>query len=76
MIIRFCKSKLYAVGREANKSVVSVKGHRTDDGWFDTEHVMENQGSGIILADTNGRYLIATERKLIAEANQIEVSFL
>lgn len=36
---------------------------------------MENQGSGIILADTNGRYLIATERKLIAEANQIEVSF-
>ena len=66
------QNKLYAVGREANKSVVSVKGIGQTT---DTEHVMENQGSGIILADTNGRYLIATERKLIAEANQIEVSF-
>ena len=69
------QNKLYAVGREANKSVVSVKGIGQTTDWFDTEHVMENQGSGIILADTNGRYLIATERKLIAEANQIEVSF-
>ena len=69
------QNKLYAVGREANKSVVSVKGIGQTTDWFDTEHVMENQGSGIILADTNGRYLIATERKLIAEANQIEISF-
>ena len=60
------QNKLYAVGREANKSVVSVKGIGQTTDWFDTEHVMENQGSGIILADTNGRYLIATERKLIA----------
>ena len=66
------QNKLYAVGREANKSVVSVKGIGQTTDWFDTEHVMENQGSGIILADTNGRYLIATERKLIAEAKKYE----
>ena len=66
------QNKLYAVGREANKSVVSVKGIGQTTDWFDTEHVMENQGSAIILADTNGRCLIATERKLIAEAKKYE----
>ena len=69
------QNKLYAIGRAANKSVVSVKaiGETTD--WFEDSYQTESQGTGIIVADTGSNYLILTEKKVIADADQVDVTF-
>ena len=69
------QNKLYGVGKEANKSVVSVIGVKKAKDWFDSDYETQGQGAGIIIADANQKFLIVTEKKLIADANQIEVSF-
>jgi len=69
------QNKLYAIGRAANKSVVSVKaiGETTD--WFEDAYQTESQGTGIIVADTSDTYLVLTEKKVIADASQVDVTF-
>ncbi|MFR5702421.1 MAG: hypothetical protein ACLUD0_11490 [Eubacterium ramulus] len=43
------QNKLYAIGREANKSVVAVQGIGEATDWFDTDACeTESQGTGII----------------------------
>ena len=69
------QNKLYSVGKEANKSVVSVTGVTSRKDWFDSDYETQGQGAGIIIADTSQKFLIVTEKKLIADATQIEVSF-
>lgn len=69
------QNKLYAVGREANKSVVAVTGIGQATDWFEDSYQTKNQGSGIILADTGSQYLAVTEKKLISDADHIEVTF-
>ena len=69
------QNKLYAIGREANKSVVSVKaiGETTD--WFDDAYQTESQGTGIIVADSGDKYMIVTEKNVIEDASQVDVTF-
>lgn len=69
------QNKLYAIGREANKSVVSVKaiGETTD--WFDDAYQTESQGTGIIVADSGDQYMIVTEKNVIQDASQVDVTF-
>ena len=69
------QNKLYAIGRAANKSVVSVKaiGETTD--LFENAYQTESQGTGIIVADTSDTYLVLTEKKVIADASQVDVTF-
>lgn len=69
------QNKLYAIGRAANKSVVSVKaiGETTD--LFENAYQTESQGTGIIVADTSDTYLVLTEKKVIADASQVNVTF-
>ena len=69
------QNKLYGVGKEANKSVVAVTGVKSSKDWFDSDYETQGQGAGIIIADTNQRFLIVTERKLIADAEHIKVAF-
>jgi len=69
------QNKLYAVGKEANKSVVSVTGIKNMQDWFESDYESKGWGSGIIIADTNQAFLIVTEKKLIADATEIQVTF-
>ena len=69
------QNKLYAIGREANKSVVAVRGIGEATDWFDNAYETESQGTGIIVADTGDEYLVVTEKKVISDASQVEVTF-
>lgn len=70
------QNKLYAVGREANKFVVTVTGVKSDTDWFNNAYERKGQASGIIIADTGQELLILTERKVISEAQEIYVTFV
>ena len=70
------QSKLYAIGSEANKSIVTVTGVTSDVDWFNTPYERQGQASGVIIADTGQELLIMTERKVISGAKSIHVTFL
>lgn len=70
------QNKLYAVGRDANKSVVTVTGVKSDTDWFNNAYVSKEQASGIIIANNGRELLILTERKAVTEAEEIYVTFV
>ncbi len=70
------QNELYAVGREANKFVVTVTGVKSDTDWFNNAYESKGQASGIIIADNGEELLILTERKVISEAQEIFVTFI
>ena len=70
------QNKLYAVGREANRFVVTVTGVKSDTDWFNNAYESRGQASGIIIADNGYELLILTERKAIADARDIYVTFV
>lgn len=69
------QNKLYAVGAEANPSIVTVTGVKSDTDWFNTPYEQEGQASGIIIADNGNDLLIMTEKKVIKDAESISVTF-
>lgn len=69
------QNQLYAVGREADKFIVSVTNVKNDTDIFNTTYETKGIGSGIIIADTGGQLLILTEKKTIAGASSIRVTF-
>ena len=70
------QNKLYAVGREADKFIVSVTNVRNDTDIFNTTYETKGIGSGVIIADTGEQLLILTEKKTIAGASSIRVTFV
>ena len=70
------QDKLYAVGREANRFVVTVTGVRSDTDWFNNPYERRGQTSGIIVADNGQELLILTERKEIQDVEEIYVTFI
>ncbi len=70
------QNELYAVGREANKFVVTVTGVKSDTDWFNNAYESKGQASGIIVADNGQELLILTERKVISEVEQVYVTFI
>lgn len=70
------QNELYAVGREANKFVVTVTGVKSDTDWFNNPYESKGQASGIIIADNGRELLILTERKAISGAENIFVTFI
>lgn len=70
------QSKLYQVGREANKFVVTVTGVKSDTDWFNNAYESKGQASGIIVADNGQELLILTERKVISDAEELYVTFI
>lgn len=70
------QNKMYAVGREANKFVVTVTGVKSNTDWFNNAYESRGQGSGIIVANNGQELLILTERKVISDAQEIYVTFI
>lgn len=70
------QNKLYAVGREADKFIVSVTNVKNDTDIFNTTYESTGLGSGVIIADTGGQLLILTEKKTIQGASSIRVTFV
>lgn len=70
------QNKLYAVGKEANKSIVTVTGVKSDTDWFNNPYESKGQASGIIVAESSRELLVLTERKAIADAQEIYVTFI
>lgn len=69
------QDKLYAIGKQANKSVVTVTGVRNDIDWFNTPYENENRSSGIVIGDNGQELLILTEKKVITGAETISITF-
>ena len=69
-------NKLYAIGKKANRSVVTVTGVTSSMDWFDSAYEKENQASGIIIANNGQELLILTEKKVIANAEAIHITFI
>lgn len=70
------QNKLYDVGREANRFVVTVTGVKSDTDWFNNAYESKGQASGIIVANNGKELLILTERKMIYDAQEIFVTFI
>lgn len=70
------QSKLYAIGKKTNRSVVTVTGVTSDTDWFDSAYERENQASGVIIANNGQELLILTERKVIDNAEAINITFI
>lgn len=69
-------NKLYAIGKKANRSVVTVTGVTSSMDWFDSAYEKEHQASGIIIANNGQELLILTEKKVIADAEAIHITFI
>lgn len=70
------QNKLYAVGKEANRFIVTVTGVKSDMDWFNNPYESRGQASGIIIADNGRELLILTERKVILDVQEIYVTFI
>lgn len=70
------QDKLYEIGKGANKSVVTVTGVTSGVDWFDTPYENENSAAGIVIANNGRELLILTEKKVIADAQEISITFI
>lgn len=70
------QNKLYAIGKKGNRSVVTVTGVTSNMDWFDSAYESENQASGLIIANNGQELLILTEKKVITNAEAIEITFI
>lgn len=67
------QNELYQIGNEVNKSIVTV-GSSTD--WMENSYETTSQGSGTIIGADNYYLYILAERKNIADAENIRVTFV
>lgn len=70
------QNELYAIGTQANRSIVTITSVVSDTDWFDNSYEREGLGSGTIIGETESAYLILTERKVITDAERISVTFI
>lgn len=70
------QNKIYAIGKEANRSVVTVTGVISSTDWYDNAYESNGQSCGIIIGDNGSEILILTEHKVVQTAAEIRVTFL
>lgn len=70
------QNKLYAIGKEANRSVVTVTGVISNTDWYNNAYESNGQSSGIIIGDNGMELLILTEHKVVQTAEEIRVTFI
>lgn len=70
------QKKLYAIGEEANRSIVTVTGLKSDTDWFNAVYSSEDKASGLIVAITEEEVLIMTENSVIRSAETVTVTFI
>lgn len=69
------QNQMYAIGREANKFIVTVTGVKSDTDWFNNPYESKGQASGIIIANNGPELLILTEKKVIVDVQEVYVTF-
>ncbi|MCI8636096.1 MAG: serine protease [Eubacterium sp.] len=70
------QDKLYAIGKEANHSVVTVTSVISDTDWYNNAYESNGQASGIIIGDNGSELLILTEHKVVQAAHELWVTFM
>lgn len=70
------QKELYSIGKQANKYVVTVTGVTNDTDWFNTPYESQNQASGMIIANNGQELLILTEKRVIADARSLNITFI
>jgi serine protease Do len=69
------QTRLYSIGNNANRSIVTITSVMSDTDWFNNPYEMEGQGSGTIIDEGTSRLWILTEKKVISDASEIYVTF-
>lgn len=69
------QNKIYDVGKEASRSIVTVTGLSSVTDWFDTSYESKSQASGLIIAKTSRELLILTDKNVITDVHDIRVTF-
>ena len=69
------QNEMYAIGRQANKFIVTVTGVKSDTDWFNNPYERKGQASGIIIANNGQELLILTEKKVLSDVQEIFVTF-
>lgn len=69
------QNKLYDIGKEADDFIVTVTGVSSNTDWYNNAYESSGQATGIIIADSGNEILVLTERKVIATAQTISVTF-
>lgn len=70
------QTMLYAIGTRANSSIVTITCMVSDMDWFNNSYELEGQGSGTIIGNRDGKLFILTEKKVISDASEIQVTFI
>lgn len=70
------QNQLYAIGSQANHSIVTVTSVVSNTDWFHNSYESEGQGSGVIIQENASEVLILTEQKVITDPSRITVTFI
>ena len=70
------QNELYEIGNRVNKSIVTVAKLEDEDDWTVNDYELEGKGAGVIVSEDSNYLYILTERKIIADAAHIRVSFI
>lgn len=70
------QNQLYAIGSQANHSIVTVTSVVSNTDWFHNSYESEGQGSGVIIQENASEVLILTEQKVITDSSRITVTFI
>lgn len=69
------QNKLYSIGKKANKSIVTITAVSNNKDWFASPYESD-PASGVIVHQNEKELLILTEKKMIAEAKEINITFI
>lgn len=70
------QNKIYAIGKEANRSIVTVTGVVSNTDWYNNSYENNGLAAGVIIGDNGSELLILTEHKVVKDAGQIQVTFI
>lgn len=70
------QNKIYAIGKEANRSIVTVTGVVSGTDWYNNSYENNDLAAGVIIGDNGSELLILTEHKVVKDAGQIQVTFI
>lgn len=70
------QNQLYRIGKQVNKSIVTVTGVKEGKNIFDSPYEAEGQASGLIIGKSSKELLILTEYSVIEDVKSIRVTFV
>ena len=67
---------LYEIGNKANRFMVTVTGTVSDTDWLNNAYETVDQGTGVVISQSDVYYYILTEKSLVEETKSIRVTFI